>query len=94
MAEPIHINSGPACTASCCGRPLCWFIESSSNTLQFFYGLQNYQHHVLREEHVSVTPPLAQVLDEIVQMLTEDKFRGKMVVILAGYEQPIEELMA
>jgi hypothetical protein len=34
------------------------------------------------------------VVDEIVQMLTEPKFMGKMVVILAGYERQIEELMA
>ncbi len=30
-----------------------------------------------------------QVLDEIVQMLTEERFMGKMVVILAGYEQQV-----
>jgi hypothetical protein len=36
---------------------------------------------------------LVQVLDEIVQMLTEPKFQGKMVVVLAGYEAQIEELM-
>jgi hypothetical protein len=36
---------------------------------------------------------MQEALDEIVQMLTEPKFRGKMVVILAGYEADIEELM-
>jgi hypothetical protein len=30
-----------------------------------------------------------QVLDEIVQIITEEKFAGKMVVILAGYEQQV-----
>jgi hypothetical protein len=35
-----------------------------------------------------------QVVDEIVKLLTDVKFMGKMVVILAGYEAPIEELMA
>lgn len=42
-------------------------------------------------------PPCAlswQVLDEIVQLLTEPRVAGKMVVILAGYDQQIEELMA
>jgi predicted secreted protein len=36
-----------------------------------------------------VLKPEMQVLDEIVQMLTEDRFRGKMVVILAGYEEQV-----
>jgi hypothetical protein len=35
-----------------------------------------------------------QVIDEIVQLLTEPRFMGKMVVILAGYEHQIERLMA
>lgn len=35
-----------------------------------------------------------QVLDEICQILTDKKFMGKMVVVLAGYEQQIEELLA
>lgn len=30
-----------------------------------------------------------QVLDEIVQMLTEPKYMNKMVVILAGYDQQV-----
>lgn len=30
-----------------------------------------------------------QVLDEIVQLLTEDGFMGKMVVVLAGYEAEV-----
>jgi hypothetical protein len=34
-----------------------------------------------------------QALDEIVQILTEPKFMGKMVVILAGYEHQIGMLM-
>jgi len=33
-------------------------------------------------------------LDEIVQLCTEPRFRGKMVVILAGYDHQINELMA
>lgn len=37
---------------------------------------------------------MSEVLDEICQILTEPKFMGKMVVILAGYEQQIEELLA
>ncbi|GFR50032.1 hypothetical protein Agub_g12193 [Astrephomene gubernaculifera] len=38
-------------------------------------------------------PYMQEVIDEIVQMLTEPAFMGKMVVILAGYEEQIEELM-
>lgn len=34
-----------------------------------------------------------QVLDEMVQLLTSPEFKGKMVVILAGYKQEVEELM-
>ncbi len=30
-----------------------------------------------------------QVLDEIVQLLTEPRFMGKMVVILGGYEKQV-----
>jgi hypothetical protein len=37
---------------------------------------------------------LLQVVDEIVQMLTEEKFKSKMVVILAGYEEQVDNLMA
>ena len=33
-----------------------------------------------------------QVLDEIVQLLTEPAFMGKMVVILAGYESQVRAL--
>jgi replication-associated recombination protein RarA len=36
---------------------------------------------------------MQEALDEIVQILTEDKFAGKMVVILAGYENEMKELM-
>ncbi|KAG2495742.1 hypothetical protein HYH03_006339 [Edaphochlamys debaryana] len=39
-------------------------------------------------------PMMAEVLDEIVQLLTEPAFKDKMVVILAGYDNEIEELMA
>lgn len=35
-----------------------------------------------------------QVLDEICQILTDQQFMGKMVVVLAGYEQQVEELLA
>jgi len=34
-----------------------------------------------------------QVLDEICQILTDKKFQGKMVVVLAGYNQQIEDLL-
>jgi hypothetical protein len=34
------------------------------------------------------------VLDEMVQLLTEPKYQGKMVVILAGYEAQVDALMA
>jgi hypothetical protein len=37
---------------------------------------------------------MVQVLDEICQILTDKQFMGKMVVVLAGYEQQIEELLA
>jgi hypothetical protein len=33
-------------------------------------------------------------LDEICQILTDKQFQGKMVVVLAGYEHQIEELLA
>ena len=36
---------------------------------------------------------LMQATDELVQMLTEPKFIGKIVVILAGYERDMDELM-
>ncbi len=36
---------------------------------------------------------MSEVVDEIVQLLTEDTFKGKMVVILAGYEAEIDDLM-
>jgi hypothetical protein len=35
-----------------------------------------------------------QVVDEICQLLTEKEFMGKMVVVLAGYEAQIEELLS
>lgn len=35
-----------------------------------------------------------QVLDEICQILTDKQFKGKMVVVLAGYEAQVEELLA
>jgi SpoVK/Ycf46/Vps4 family AAA+-type ATPase len=35
----------------------------------------------------------AEIVGEIVQLLTEDDFKGKMVVIFAGYEEPIRQLM-
>lgn len=34
------------------------------------------------------------MVDEICQILTDKQFMGKMVVVLAGYEQQIEELLA
>jgi hypothetical protein len=34
-------------------------------------------------------PPAGQVLDEMVQLLTEPKYQGKMVVVLAGYEAQV-----
>ncbi|WIA14243.1 hypothetical protein OEZ85_002779 [Tetradesmus obliquus] len=39
-------------------------------------------------------PYMSEVLDEICQILTDKQFMGKMVVVLAGYEQQIEELLA
>ncbi|KXZ51992.1 hypothetical protein GPECTOR_10g1014 [Gonium pectorale] len=39
-------------------------------------------------------PFMQEALDEIVQLLTEPAFMGKMVVILAGYEHQIEDLMS
>ena len=38
-------------------------------------------------------PYMREALDEIVQILTEDRFKGKMVVIFAGYEKEMEELL-
>lgn len=34
-------------------------------------------------------PMMAEACDEIVQILTEERFMNKMVVILAGYEQQV-----
>jgi hypothetical protein len=34
------------------------------------------------------------VVDEICQILTDEQFMGKMVVVLAGYEAQIEALLA
>lgn len=56
----------------------------------------------LRRSHSQVNPipalhaaaPAAQVCDEICQVLTDEQFRGKMVVVLAGYEAQVEELLA
>lgn len=38
-------------------------------------------------------PMVAEALDEMVQLLTEPRFRNKMVFILAGYESDIDQLM-
>jgi hypothetical protein len=43
--------------------------------------------------HLHGLPLASQVLDEMVQILTEPRFKGKMVVILAGYEAQVDELM-
>lgn len=40
------------------------------------------------------TAAVPQVLDEICQILTDQQFKGKMVVVLAGYEAQVEELLA
>jgi hypothetical protein len=37
---------------------------------------------------------MQEVVDQIVQSLTDDKFRGKLVVILAGYAADIDQLMS
>eukprot|EP00198_Chlamydomonas_reinhardtii_P002822 XP_001692158.1 predicted protein [Chlamydomonas reinhardtii] len=39
-------------------------------------------------------PFMQEALDEMVQLLTEPAYMGKMVVILAGYDNEIEELMS
>lgn len=39
-------------------------------------------------------PFMTPVLNEIVQIMTEPRFMNKMVVVLAGYEGKIDELMA
>lgn len=36
---------------------------------------------------------MSEVVDEIVQICTEPKFMGKMVVILAGYERQLDDLL-
>ena len=33
-----------------------------------------------------------EVMDEIVTAMTQEKFKGKLIVILAGYEQDINQL--
>ena len=37
---------------------------------------------------------MREVVDEMVNLLTEDKFRGKMLVILAGYDHEMDVMMA
>lgn len=37
---------------------------------------------------------MTEVVDEIVQMLTEEQFHNKMVLVLAGYEHLMQEIMA
>jgi hypothetical protein len=37
---------------------------------------------------------MSEVVDEIVNLLTEPRFMGKMVVIMAGYEREIEDMLA
>lgn len=37
---------------------------------------------------------LLQALDELVQLLTEKDIQGKLVVVLAGYENDMQRLMA
>jgi hypothetical protein len=37
---------------------------------------------------------MQEIVDQIVQSLTDDKFRGKLVVILAGYAADIDQLMS
>lgn len=39
--------------------------------------------------HCHLPCPCLQVLDEIVQLLTEPRYQGKMVVVLAGYEAQV-----
>jgi hypothetical protein len=39
-------------------------------------------------------PPAGQVLDEMVQLLTEPKYQGKLVVVLAGYEAQVGAALA
>lgn len=37
--------------------------------------------------------PLSQAVDQLVQCLTDDKYKGNMVVVVAGYENDIDQLM-
>ncbi len=37
---------------------------------------------------------MQEALDELVQLLTEPKFKGKLAVVLAGYEADIDKLMS
>jgi Holliday junction resolvasome RuvABC ATP-dependent DNA helicase subunit len=36
---------------------------------------------------------MTEVVDELVRSLTSDEFKGKMIVILAGYEQPMDDML-
>ena len=79
----------------------CWGICSTtplgllftSTALVHSITCHQYGHLTLEDRPTiwikTVLKPEMQVLDEIVQMLTEDRFRGKMVVILAGYEEQV-----
>lgn len=37
---------------------------------------------------------MAEALNEIVQIMTEPRYMNKMVVVMAGYEAQVDELMA
>ena len=53
------------------------------------FSLRAWPRSPLAIARPTLAPAARQVLDEIVQMLTEEKFAGKMVVILAGYEAQV-----
>lgn len=65
-------------------------------------ALTTYHPHTPKCSHSTITlwplshtlPAHSQVLDEIWQIRTDKQFKGKMVVVLAGYEAQIEELLA
>lgn len=53
-------------------------------------GALNLMHGIA--SHI-IAPFLPQAVDQLVQCLTDDKYKNNMVVIVAGYAADIEDLM-
>jgi hypothetical protein len=75
----------------------CSFLQRLVRSTATFVHVQLLQRAHARKEGscpLLRVYTIHQVLDEICQILTDKQFKGKMVVVLAGYEAQIEELLA